>query len=273
MTAAEQAALKLIYDAGISLDTWVSRIQHGYRGKPYNYKATAYYKALKILRDAGAGGNPTPTPPPPAPLIAKLAQKVVYCAQNPLTVLGASSDHIPALTADPGYASFNTPDVVIHLRSKFPRIAGWGVQTQIGAQAIHDFVDRLGLDYAIFQGETSDEYRTAIDAGAKVIVGNANAWTDAQRQDATVRVNQGHLAFAQEAYTNLGGPWPESTSSGGVPAASLVIGVYDGTAEVPGAGWNPSVAEYKAHTPPGVWQTISVYHAAGVNPAEWQLLA
>jgi hypothetical protein len=146
------------------------------------------------------------------------------------------------------------------------------VQTQIGAQAIRDFQSRYGLDYCCFQGETSEEYKTAIEAGADVMVGNANSWSDDQRKDATSRVNVGSLAFTQEAYTNLGGPWPKDTSSSGVPAASFTLGVYDGSHEQ-ADGWNPSLQSYKDNTPASAWPSVSVYHAAGMNPSEWGLLA
>jgi hypothetical protein len=222
--------------------------------------------------DAAIGGDEY-HPPSPADDLAALAQRIIFCAQDPLAAMGAPSRHIIALTADPGYASFVDTNVINQLRSKFETLASWGVQTQIPAQRIRDFQAQWGLDYCIFQGETDEEYRTAIEAGAEVIVGNANSWTDAHRQDATARINQGALAFTQETYTNLGGPWPEDSSSAGVPCASFTLGVYDGSNEQPGKGWDPSLQAYKEHTPASVWPLVSIYHAAGVDPAEWGLLA
>jgi hypothetical protein len=201
-----------------------------------------------------------------------MAQRIIFCAQDPLAAMGAPPGHIIALTADPGYASFVDQNVVNQLRSRFETLASWGVQTQIPAQRIRDFQAQWGLDYCIFQGETDEEYRTAIEAGAEVIVGNANSWTEAHRQDATARINQGILAFTQETYTNLGGPWPEDSSSAGVPCASFTLGVYDGSNEQPGKGWDPSLQAYKDHTPASVWPLVSIYHAAGVDPSEWGLL-
>jgi hypothetical protein len=233
-----------------------------------------WQRSFQILVDDhdNAGGGGSPIPPPSENTLTKLAQKVIFCAQAPLSAMGAPPGHTIALTADPAYASFVDDGVIDQLYSRFKLIAAWGVQTQIPAQAIRDFQARYGLDYCIFQAETSEEYRTAVECGAEVVVGNANAWTDAQREDATSRVYAGELAFSQETYTNLGGPWPKDSSAGGVPAASFCLGVYDGTNEQPGKGWNPSLQSYKDNTPAGAWPLVSVYHAAGVNPAEWGLL-
>jgi hypothetical protein len=230
------------------------------------------FQILKDDHDATMGGGSTPPFEPPPSNLATLAQRIIFCAQNPLAAMGAPPGHIIALTADPGYASFVDQNVINQLRSKFQTLASWGVQTQIPAQRIRDFQAQWGLNYCIFQGETDEEYRTAIEVGAEVIVGNANAWSEDHRREATALINQGDLAFTQETYTNLGGPWPEDSSSAGVPCASFTLGVYDGTNEQPGKGWNPSLQAYKDHTPPSVWPLVSIYHAAGVNPAEWGLL-
>jgi hypothetical protein len=243
-----------------SWDRYLAEIRNN---SSYQYKSTEWYKAGLDLNSAKTA-EPAPTPPP-ATSLAALAQKLVFCAQNPLSALGAPASYIPALTADPGYASFVSPSVVSQLRSRFAKVAAWGVQTQIGAQAIRDFQARYGLDYSIFQGETAEEYSTAIQAGAQVIVGNSNAWSESQRADAANRVNAGTLAFCFECYTNEGAPWPEASSSAGVPADSFCLGLY-------AAKWEPSLQAYKDHTPSSVWPLVSIYHAAGVNPSEWGLL-
>jgi hypothetical protein len=255
-----QQAVDHAQQTTISWDEYLSRVRNN---TSYKYKNTQWYEAGRDLEQTK---QLEPTPQPPHPNLAALAQRLVFCAQNPLAAMGAPATYTPALTADPGYASFVSPSVVSQLRSRFAKIAAWGVQTQIGAQTIRDFQARYGLDYCIFQGETSDEYRTAIEAGAQVVVGNSNAWNESQRTDATTRCNTGTLAFCFETYTNEGAPWPEASSSAGVPAASFCLGLY-------AAKWEPTLADYKAHTPPAVWPLVSIYHAAGVNPSEWSLLA
>jgi hypothetical protein len=254
-----QSAVEHAKRTTISAQDWCQRIDDK---EDYAWTKTEWFKAIQDLE--AIKHLPAPTPPQPSGL-AVMAQRLVFCAQNPLTVMGAPGSYVPCLTADPGYASFVTPSVLSQLRSKFPKIAAWGVQTQIGAQTIRDFAAKWGLDYCILQGETSEEYRTAIEAGAHVIVANPNSWAEAQRQDAIARVNAGTLAVSFETYTNEGAPWPEGSSAGGVPCASYCLGVY-------AAKWNPTLADYKQHTPEAAWPAVSIYHAAGVNPSEWKLL-
>lgn len=260
---------KLIKQATISVDQWMRRS----RDANYNWRDTWHGRALlQLEKEAKAQPVPTPAPSPAPSTLAAQLQSVIYCAQNPLAALAGPKRMKPALTADPGYASFTTPDVVAQLKAHFGTCGGWFVQTQVPVQHAKDFVAQYGLDFLIFQGETENEYATAMQYGARLVVGNANAWSDGLRKDAAVRIANGTLAFAQEAYTNLGNPWPDQTSTQGVPAASLVLGVYDGSAEVPGHGWYPGVGDYKLHTSPSVWQTISVYHAAGLRSEDWAAL-
>lgn len=200
---------------------------------------------------------PNPQPKPNLPP----ARNVVFVAEQPLSALKAPSWCIPALTADPAYPL--TDDDVYQLRKRFPILAAWGVQTQIGAQRMRDFQAAHGLDYIIWQGETSAEYQTAIENGAGVIVGNSNAWTDDQRLDAIKRISAGSLAFIFETYTNEGDPWPKDSSSGGVPPASFCLGLY-------AAKSHPTLADYKANTPVASWPSVSVYHSFAVT--DWQNL-
>ena len=124
-----------------------------------------------------------------------------------------------------------------------------------------------GMDGSIGQGETQEEYETAIAFGFGIIVANPNAWNDSSRADANQRIAAGTLAVIGEGYTNLGGPPPNQYGAGGVNISSVCIGVYDGSNEQPGSGWNPSVASYNDNCSPSMWTDIGVYHAAGVNPA------
>jgi hypothetical protein len=203
-----------------------------------------------------------------------MAQRVVFCAQHSETALNAPRDMSVALTADPSYSAWATPEIVAQLRAQNrPYLFAWGVQTQIPPQSIVDLANRLGLDGAIGQSETQEEYETAVAFGFGIQVGNPNAWNQASRDDANRRIAEGTLAVIGECYTNLGGPWPKDYSAGGVNIASLCLGVYDGSNEQPGSGWNPSLAAYKENCPESMWATAGVYHAAGVNPSEWPLLA
>ena len=144
-------------------------------------------------------------------------------------------------------------------------VAAWGNQSQIGRGAIASFGAAISANYLIHQAESSAEYDDALADGASIIIGNANSWTDGQRKDGAARVNAGTLAYIHETYTNQGEPWPDASSSQGVPAAALS----------PGVGWGPypfQLPAYQPHTPPSAWPTISPYLAEDFTTASWEVL-
>jgi hypothetical protein len=204
-------------------------------------------------------------PPPPAlPSLAELARNVMFTAQNPEAALRCPPHWRIALSADPKY------DAAARLAAPKIKQAGhllavWGVQTQIGADRIREFGKTVGADFLIFQAETVEEFNTAVQAGAQIIVGNPNAWTDTQRSYAIARVDT--LAVLFEVYANAGSPWPDTASAQGVPVTTEVLGVgsWENRPDV-------QLKEYQAHTPPGVWQTMSVYLAENMNEESWGLL-
>jgi hypothetical protein len=253
-----------------SWDRYLAEIR---KNPNYKYQGTEWYKAGLDLEKTKSSSPPSPTTPPPASSLAQMSLRMIFCAQRSEAALAAPHGMPVALTADPSYAQWATPAIVADFRAQGRKVYSWGVQTQIPPSAITGLRDRLGLDGAIGQGETADEYTTAMQAGFGIIVANPNSWSDAQRADANRRIAKGELAVIGECYTNLGGPWPKDYSAGGVNVSSLCLGVYDGTREQPGSGWNPSVAAYKANTPPAIFATAGVYHAAGVDPSEWGLFA
>jgi len=260
---------KLMRQATVPVKQWVVNLKAG-KYDTVGWANTKIGGALLALEREAHAVSP---PPPPAPSgLSALAQSVVFCAHRSETALQAPAKFKVALTADPAYAQWATPSIVQQFRAQGRKVFAWGNQEQIPVQTIRNLASSLGLDGCIFQAETSGEYDSAIAAGANLIVGNPNAMTAEQRADATARINAGTLAFQGECYTNLGGPWPEAYGAGGVPVCSLILGVYNGAGETSG-GWNPSIAAYKQHTPAGVWPTVGVYHAAGVVPSEWGLLA
>jgi hypothetical protein len=210
------------------------------------------------IRPAVTSPTPTPTPRLPA-----LAQNVIFTAWAPAAVpAGLPAKWKVAISADPAFEAAARAGAD-RARALGHTVAAWGNQEQIGADRIRNFAAGIGADYAIYQAETAAEYDSAVRAGAHVIVGNPNAWTHDQRYDATGRVNRDELALVFETYTNEGGPWPDQASAQGVPAASLCLGV--------GRGKTPyTLADYRAHTPPAAWPTISVYLAEHVP--DWEHL-
>jgi hypothetical protein len=244
----------------------------------YAYKNTEWFKAgadlekTKSASGGGGGGSPTPTPPPTTTLVA-LSKNVIFCAQDPASALNSPRKMKVAFTADPAYEHWLSQGLIDQFRAQERTLFSWGVQTQIPASSIIALRDKYHLDGAIGQGEVQDEYDTAIAAGFGIIVANPNSWNEASRADANQRIAAGTLAVIGEDYANLGGPPPNAYGAGGVNISSVCIGVYDGSNEQPATGWNPSVQWYKENCAPGMWADIGVYHAAGVNPAEWGLFA
>ena len=223
-------------------------------GDPY---ARCLIEAIRVGLEWETG------PPDPVPLsLAELGRNVMFTAQDPEKALRCPPHWRVAVSADPAY------DAAV--RAAAPKIkqaghllAVWGVQTQIGAPRIRDLGTDLGADFLIFQAETVEEYDTAIAAGAKLIVGNPNSWTQAQRDDAMYRGNT--LGTLFEVYANAGSPFPDVASSQGVPITSEVLGV----------GWGDKpyqLADYKPHTPAGVWASMSVYLAENMSDDSWAML-
>ena len=237
----------------IGVDDFLGRVA---TNQNYAYKKTQWYAEMK------AAENLKTAPLIPPSDLAQLAQHCLYTAWSPEAALNAPASWKVLLSADPAFdqaARAAAPKIRAHGNM----LGAWGNQTQIGAQRIKDFAAAVGADFVVYQAETAAEYDSAIAAGAVLIVGNPNAWTAAQRIDATDRVNTGRLAIQFEVYTNEGGPWPNAASSQGVPAASEVLGV----------GWGRfpySLADYKANTPAGVWAGMSIYLAEAVQ--DWQNL-
>lgn len=200
-------------------------------------------------------------PTVPLPPLTELGRNVMFTAWDPAKALRCPSHWKVAVSADPAY------DMAVRAAAPALKqrglLAVWGVQTQVGVQRIRDLGAVVGADYLIFQAETSEEYDTAMAAGARVVVGNPNSWTDAQRADAIARGTS--VAHMFEVYSNEGSPWPDTASSRNVPISCEVLGV--------GWGTNPyQLKDYLPHTPPGVWQTMSVYLAENMNDESWGLL-
>jgi hypothetical protein len=206
----------------------------------------------------------TVEPPPTVPLppLAELARNVMFTAWNPVAALRCPPHWRVALSADPAYdtaARFAAPKI----RAQGNLLAVWGVQTQIGAARIREFGQAVGADFLIFQAETVEEFNTAVQAGAQLIVGNPNSWTDTQREYAIARGET--LATLFEVYANAGSPWPDTASAQGVPVTTEVLGV----------GWGNTsyqLKDYQPHTPPGVWANMSVYLAENMNDESWSML-
>ena len=203
------------------------------------------------------------------------ATNVIFTAQDPLAARPSSVRYKIALTADSGAWTASDSDrraVVAEFRSQGRIVYAWGNQSQIPADQIRQLASDYQLDGCIYQAESADEYDTATEAGAMMIVGNPNALTPEQRVHAAKRIRDGLLAWICEVYTNVSHPWPDEYGTQGVPVASWCLGLYDGSGDNPNGGRYVPVAEYRAHTPPADWPRVSVYYAEGVADGDWAQL-
>lgn len=166
-----------------------------------------------------------------------------------------------ALTADPAYAPAAAQ--VERLHAGGHEVCAWGDQEALGVDTILDFARLLGVAATrdtVFQAETAGQYDSSPHRFA--VVGNPNAWTQVQRERAIISTGLGRFALIAECYDGR----PDSYSSQGVPVASMCFGVaLDGGARVP-------LADYLRRCPKGFRATYSIWHAAGLEAADWAIL-
>lgn len=229
---------------------------------------------------------PPPRPPAPSPqpapnaLLVGRAQKVMFTAWRP----NAARDKRPAVSADlnvSGNPSQHIADchaAVNAAKGRGQEPALWGNQSQVGIDHMWQFASDLGVPYIIWQAETIGEMvdvgvnqdgsirpGSPFAVGEVVWIGNANAWTAAQRETSTRLIHDGRGAFIQETYTDCGDPWPDQYGTQGVPAAAIS----------PGVGWGPSPFQlpgYQPHTPAGQWAVMSPYLAEGFDDTSWAVM-
>lgn len=191
MTEAE----RLAQSASITPEEWCKRIRDGYRGKPYAFKATNYYKALVELRKVG----PTPPPPPPPPNDALAPYRsVLFMGQNPLDALQAPSYYKVAFTADPAYDGYATADAAAQLKANGHAVYVWYVPTEVTKDHADAVAQRLGALFVIGQCESSDQFDASIRHGRIAMVGNLSALYGSQLN----QVAAGKAIVISELYRN-----------------------------------------------------------------------
>lgn len=178
------------------------------------------------------------------------AQHIVFVSDNPEQALEAPAGYALSLPADPAYAQWQTQSFVDRARAQGRQLTAWcDCRTTLPSAAIR-LRNTWRLDGWIGQAESGAELGTALAAGAPVVIGNPNAWTQRDRDTVTALINQpgdgSRLAVVAECYTNAGGPWPNQYSAAGVPVSSLCVGLYDASGEQVD-GRYVSVDEYLAH--------------------------
>ena len=220
----------------------------------------------KVKRNATAGRvlkiQPTKPAPPPAPTGLTLQRTIFWANVDDSAVqyacrLGTSWRH--ALTADPAYTP--TTAQVNALKAAGGGVDAWGNQNQIPYSVIDGFHDHWGLDRAILQAETQDEFESAWP-WSHYIIGNPNAWTTVQRDHATVLILHNELEVTGEVYNGR----PDTYSSQGVPISSLTLGVAMDN------GLRYPLTDLLTKTPAGAKNTICVWHGSGLLPEDWAAL-
>lgn len=209
--------------------------------------------------------------PAPAPLpgVFAIARNVVFFAEvTPAALeefLALPARWRGAVTADPAYASAELEELVARAHKAGRPLHPWcdcrepdGDPKGTPFRAAIAMRDRYGLGEPIGECESSAEYDHAIAAGARVLIGNPTALDFTRRRDAAQRIAAGALAVIGEMYR----PDP-GYSAGGVDIASVCYGV------APGGGVHEPVSTYLAASTPAQRATFCVYHAAGLEPADW----
>lgn len=298
MTALDDA-LREARQTTIGADQWLRRILDGYRGKPYNYAGTAWYKAIRALEQAAKATAPAPTPAPvptpaPAPnaLLVARARNVIVCTTDPETAIArAKPGYTVAFCADPNpsYRNHATAANVQAAKSRGIETAGWCGRLGMehsgfdgpGARFTVELVAALGLDYGIGQAETFEEYLDCAHYGLdSIILGNPNALLDDPKRTsegisqslhhARQKCAAGEQVWIAENYWNVReGDRPDRYGiPQGIVEVSRCLGMYDAASE---GGRYRTLAEYKQYVPAEAWPHIGLY-VAGMNDDEWQVL-
>jgi hypothetical protein len=191
-----------------------------------------------------AGGTPSPSPPPPKPPPGPnlaLAQSWIFMGQQPNNCLIYPSYYGVAFTADRAYER-PTPALIQQLRSRGQRIRSWCDCHTTFPDEAKAMAQQLGLDGWIGEGESSAAFRTAVNAGAQIIVGNLSALTDEDRND----IRTGRVLFINELYLNQDPGRADRENWMNLPVAGRCIACYDARGEASTGVSHYPVSQYLA---------------------------
>jgi hypothetical protein len=216
--------------------------------------------------------TPAPVPhPPPVPAIAA-AHRVIFHAQVTARgmegALSLDNTWTQAVTADKAYHTPELEHFIAACQDQHKIVRPWcDCREPDGDPKGTPFRDALAmrdtyhLSDPIGEAELVSEYDHATAAGAWLIIGNPSALTPAQLADATVKASAGLLGFIGEMLR------PDPSYSGhGIPIASVCI--YVG----PGGGVYQSIESFWPALTAAQRDTVCVYHADALEPADWTFL-
>ena len=279
--------------AAIALPRWywrwrAWRLQGGKGTRPTRVPRIIPRWAHKRLAEIARRRRPPVQPHRARSGLENSATNLLFCAQEPALALSADPKFAIVLSADRAYVdAAEYARVVNKARDRGQRVLSWSDCWATSAWVAIELARILELDGWVGQAERAMELRHAVGIDydgrlmtiaemhdafghterAKIIVGNPNDWTPAQRVTATEMIEAGDLALVNEVYANVLHPFPNEYGTQGVPVASHCIGLYDGKTDHADARGYVWADEYRAKTPPEEWRRISAYHAAGPNAA------
>lgn len=204
-----QEAVDLAQSTSYSWDQYLSRI----RSDPsYAYKNTSWYKAGGKLEQSKHLSPAPPNPTPPADDLSSVRARI-FLAQSPLDCLSAPSWMVPVVTADMGYRSWYSQDIINQLRDRFGAVEAWcDCRIPSGYQEGHGtgydvalaMVSEFNLDGAWGQCETTPELENGYNAGARRFIGSVDV--NVMNDSWLNKVKTGEIKLTVELYRNIM-PW------------------------------------------------------------------
>lgn len=173
---------------------WAEAIQNGYPPpKPYAYEGTPNYKAQVLMWQA-AHALPAPTPEPSH---LGQAQSVLILADNPWPALDSPPHYQFWVTADREYQT-SIDGFIAAAKKQKRRIRAWCDCHTTFPPAAKRMVESYNLDGWAGEGESSQAFQVAYEAGAQVAVVNMSALTEAQCD----LISTGLIVVTAELYRN-----------------------------------------------------------------------
>ena len=208
--------VQLLWEATIGMDEFVRRCREGWKGAPYNYKATKIYQGVEEIRAA----PPPPPPPPPSDQLAPY-RSLLIMGQDPLDALQAPAYYRVLFTADPAYDGWATESAANALRTAGHGVGVWYVPTEVSKARADDMAARLGTSFIIGQCETADQFDASVAHGRKAMVGNLSAL----RSDQLAKVAYSERIVIPELYRNCNGnqqpDWKNANA--GIPGNCIAV--------------------------------------------------
>jgi hypothetical protein len=240
VTAAEQLA----WAATITPEEWCRRIRDGYRGKPYAFEKTNYFRALVELRKVG------PSPPPPLPNgpDTSFGRNWICMAQEPKIAQVYPARFGVAFTADRAYEKPSAAQIAWH-KQRGQRTAVWCDCHSTFPDEAERVRQQIGVDLVIGEGESAAAFQVALDAGLRMAWINLSALTRTQKN----AIQEGKIITPNELYLNQDASRAERENWENLPIPGRLVACYDASGEA-STGRRFSMGQYIAV---GKWNRLT----------------